>query len=361
MTVPDKCQCDGPGFCPLLKRECDPPMGRMMGNARHNECKNKPHYFEMFLGEVNKPCSGKGGRVPPPNRGMCVHRGEVLRKQKGELCGCRDPQEVYACALHGECTTKRAMRRMSACNTCIDHVPVDFRRNLIMHVYPVEENGGWQANADVIRKHRDLFDGKRIIAIATNSRGTRHRLDPPEVVRERFGEGFEFLEIPNDRKLREVATFIPLMERVESIQSDDATFYCHSKGCTHDTNDGTTVWRWRDLMYEICLDWEYVRQALGTHSVCGAFKRYSPLGKSDWHFSGTFFWFRNKDAFSRNWRNIDVQWSGVESWPGKMFHIPEAKCLFCDNAGDLYKMDEWETRVVPELEQWREARPTATS
>lgn len=39
-----------------MRRECDPPAGRLMSRARHAECQSKPHYFQMFLGETKKPC-----------------------------------------------------------------------------------------------------------------------------------------------------------------------------------------------------------------------------------------------------------------------------------------------------------------
>lgn len=43
---PTECQCDGPGYCPLMQRQ--------MSAVRHDECKHKPHYFAMFLREAGK-------------------------------------------------------------------------------------------------------------------------------------------------------------------------------------------------------------------------------------------------------------------------------------------------------------------
>ena len=45
--IHNKCQCERPGYCPLMKRN--------MSQVRWQECKHKPHYFEMFLGEADKP------------------------------------------------------------------------------------------------------------------------------------------------------------------------------------------------------------------------------------------------------------------------------------------------------------------
>ena len=56
MTELTKCQCETAGFCPLLRRECDPVQGRSMHPVRHAECRDVDGYFQMFLGEAGKPC-----------------------------------------------------------------------------------------------------------------------------------------------------------------------------------------------------------------------------------------------------------------------------------------------------------------
>ena len=339
------------------------------------KCKHRGEVYGEESAQCSSPCLiTNGGIVPlnscftcghqnvdcviPPKTAKqiprlgCSHLGPIIDHRKGDLCGCRAPQPVFECGLHRECTPNRVMRKVTACSTCEDYKPPEFRKNLIMHVMPVRGRGGWQQNAEIVRRHRGLFDGKRIVAIATQSRGTRYPLDKPKLVREAFGEGFEFLEIPNDKHLREVASFVPLMERVESQDPLDVTFCCHAKGCTKKIDDGATPHRWRDAMYEVCLHWETIRNALSKFPICGPFRRRSRLGSSSWHFSGTFYWFRNRDVFARGWRNIDQSWFGTESWPGKMFSYRESKCLFGDGVGILYEMDEM-NRVEGMLGEWR--------
>ncbi|HSG72069.1 MAG TPA: hypothetical protein VLA12_16745 [Planctomycetaceae bacterium] len=229
------------------------------------------------------------------------------------------------------------------------------RKNLMMHVLPVRDNGAWQRNAEIIRENRDLFDGKRIIAIATNARGTMHRLDKPDVVKDAFGDGFEFIEVPNDKHLREVASFIPLMERIQDNNTpDDVTFFCHAKGCTHSVDPQHPISKWREAMYETCLHWPGVEAALREFPIAGSFRRTSVLGRSHWHYSGTFYWLRNRDVFSRNWQGIERAWFGTESFPGITFTKEESACMFFDDARDLYQPEEWE-RVEPALEAWRAA------
>lgn len=87
---PTECQCDGHGYCKLLKRPFDPPEGRKMSEVRWEECKNKPHYFEMFYNE------SENGNNPVKSRGFGDTVAKVLEKvgiKKKEGCGCEKRQE----------------------------------------------------------------------------------------------------------------------------------------------------------------------------------------------------------------------------------------------------------------------------
>lgn len=88
--TPERCQCDSPGFCQLLRRECDPLEGRKMSAVRHEECRDKPAYFEMFLAETSKPCAPVG---KPRGLGDTVAQGLAWLgvKPKGG-CGCSKRQ-----------------------------------------------------------------------------------------------------------------------------------------------------------------------------------------------------------------------------------------------------------------------------
>lgn len=50
-TQSQSCVCESPGYCKLLRRKNDPPLGRLMHQDRWEECRNQPAYFEMFLKE----------------------------------------------------------------------------------------------------------------------------------------------------------------------------------------------------------------------------------------------------------------------------------------------------------------------
>ena len=43
------------------------------------------------------------------------------------------------------------------------------------------------------------------------------------------------------------------------------------------------------------------------------------LGDSGPPLPGTFYWFRNRDVFAKEWANVQQLRWGVERWPGDMF------------------------------------------
>lgn len=58
-------------------------------------------------------------------RGVCVHRGELLRQVTCRPCQGTREAEIHECAIHGECTFKNGVRTngmggtlVKACKTC---------------------------------------------------------------------------------------------------------------------------------------------------------------------------------------------------------------------------------------------------
>ena len=113
MDHPTECQCSGPGYCSLMQRE--------MGNARWNECKNKPHYFEMFLSEVGrKRASPKPARPP---LGPCVHLGKENGRIECPACRGTVKIKTFACDVHGKCTLGKSLDDVACCVGCDEFSP----------------------------------------------------------------------------------------------------------------------------------------------------------------------------------------------------------------------------------------------
>jgi hypothetical protein len=161
----------------------------------------------------------------------------------------------------------------------------------------------------------------------------------------------------NNQAIREVATFPWLLETVRSTDPNEVTFCCHAKGVTH-SMDSITV-RWAARQYRACLDdWQTVRRMLERYSMAGAFRKFgqfTTLNNHRWHYSGTNYWFRHDDVFSREWQTIDQKFFGTESWPGRLFPPEACGCLFADDTGDVYQESYWQS-IHRDIDVWEGAR-----
>jgi hypothetical protein len=230
------------------------------------------------------------------------------------------------------------------------------KRHLIYHITPFATNDIWLRNVRQLLKRIDLFNGRRVIAVATGP-----DLVSPHDVRAAFGtHEVEILTRPNSRELRENATFLPLLECVADPDPEAATFYAHAKGVAKDVlclGDPLGARYWRNAMYhELLDDWERIAELLVDHAVVGTHRRQHleqpriyPDGQSEstWHFAGTFFWFRNLDAFSTTkWRDVwqPTGW-GAEAWPGRMFDFDQSACVAYDGLVDHYNPASYDPQI----------------
>lgn len=240
--------------------------------------------------------------------------------------------------------------------------PVGFTsptRHLTFHLWPVRGYGAWQWNCDRLLERAELFNGRRIVAIAVDG-----DTDPAEAVQE-YLRGFtdEFIVVRNEPKLREAVTWLTMLRMLEQHKTDqDVTFSCHGKCVRHHVSEEnargrSTIFEWTKAMYETLLsDVDEVEALLSTHAMAGSFRRYmvpQRNGWSPWHYSGTFYWWRNADVYARNWEFITQKFFGTEAWPGWLFRPEEVAVVVGDEVGDLYDMNYWTSAIVPQLEKWR--------
>jgi len=238
------------------------------------------------------------------------------------------------------------------------------RLNLIYHVAPFVASGGrqppvsiWRANLRQLARRWHIFNGRRVIAIATGD-----GLEPPEEVERelelriadcgsRMGSDTQFPRVPNDPALREAASFPQLLAAVAELpfaerKETEATFYAHAKGVAT-IGDAEGVMYWRNLMYHALLDDpERIKDALTRYAVVGTHRKTRAVVYPDgvtnsaWHFAGSFFWFRTASggrqppvcpAAVPGKQGADAPRSpsgwGVEAWPAANFALDESCCL----------------------------------
>lgn len=254
-------------------------------------------------------------------------------------------------------------------------------RHLLYHIYPVS-NGHWRWNVEQLCGRLKAFNGHRIVAIAVdpptgrlpdptgpNSPDNGRHIpgcDSVEEVKAEFarrwsGEPITFMEFENDPSLREVKTFIPMLEQVLTDDPNHITLYAQAKGTTR--HAGHIARRWTEALYEIMMDhFPLAEEMLKTHPVVGCFKKlgagWSPdQSRSDWHWSGSWAWFRNAELAKKEYWKIDYFWSGVEPYWSQHFRCDEAKCIFLEGqvpAVNLYNQRYFRSTVVPMFNRWRE-------
>lgn len=234
--------------------------------------------------------------------------------------------------------------------------------NLVYHIWPVASNDLWRWNVERLLARIPIFNGKRIVAIATDD----ETASADEVKREFAGHDVTFVTMANDAKLREATTFLPLLDAVHTLDPAEATFYGHAKGVSRAKNVHSVEKAWAECMYHHCLDFpDRVRDALARKAMYGV---SFPI-ETSWIYPGTFWWFHNASLFKRHdWRTLDnkisnegIGWS-VEAFPNRFF-ADDCEQVFpklaypTDRKFGLYDERIWMTDVrIPSLNErakWR--------
>lgn len=223
------------------------------------------------------------------------------------------------------------------------------KTNLIFYILPLKNTANvWQWHVSQLRKYANLFNGRRIVTIATAGPTERLALDSPAEVRRAFGadaDGIEFLERPNDPNYWETPAFRDMLAMIESRDPAEATFYFHAKGVRRANQ--TAIRPWCKAIYEHNLDrFDEVREILSAYPVCGIAKiPQNPNafpGGGNWHFAGTGFWFNHAALFSRtHWHSIHDHSHAVEGYLSTQFDSDDAYCLAYAGIANVYSASTW--------------------
>lgn len=230
------------------------------------------------------------------------------------------------------------------------------RRHLLYHLWPVR-GSTWRWNVRQLLERVDLFNGRRCVAVALDERC--EALD--EVHAAFAGHGFETIELANDPR-GEAASFPQLLARVWDEPGDEVVFYAHAKGVKYEPAFPPAVMRWAELQYAVLLDdWLAVREQLDRFAMTGVLRRLGRFANhghvGDWHYSGTFFWFRLGAVRARGGMEVPQFYGGVEAWPGVLFSRHETGCLLLDHLRDLpYRERFWAASGGPAFASWQRRR-----
>lgn len=229
--------------------------------------------------------------------------------------------------------------------------------NLICHIWPGPE-GTWRRTVEHLLARLSLFQHARI-SIAVEKPGDEFPVIQAFYRNRKWGETSPMnpdnghllccydlgpeqvtLETVWNQRHGEAVSFPRLIQGLNRY--DGHTFYCHSKGASYPP--GSLSEQWADIMFHLCLDYP-VGPVLQDYPIAGAFRRIENRMYVPWHYSGTFFWFRNRDVFSRNWRQPMEDRNDVERWPARLFPAEESGDLGLADCRNLYDEVNWRSWI----------------
>jgi hypothetical protein len=207
-------------------------------------------------------------------------------------------------------------------------------RHIVFHLFPGPNTSLLELNIQALQRYAPLFNGRRLMQIASPD------YTPPMPL-----DGWEVTRVVNDPELGETPHFLPALSRLANTSPDEITFYAHTKGVSLGSvaRVGADIVRfWTDVMWRRNLqDISQIERVLMRYPCCGIFKETLPPEVSTWHgpyrpkdhgwqYAGTFFWFRHDRLFSQ------AQWDyplartrfGTERYLDRFFGLNEAWCLW---------------------------------
>lgn len=229
-------------------------------------------------------------------------------------------------------------------------------RHLTFHLWPTVKHDAWQWNLQQLAKRWRLFNGIKIIAIATDSSTVTNTA----VIDYSASLGIQWDHVivqPNNARIREVATWVPMLQLLspETAKPNEVVFACHSKGVRHETREDH-IKAWAEVMYQSCLDyWPLAEELLKSKVAAGSFRKFGGFKTKcqNFHYSGTFFWWRLAELGKRNWRKVEQTYWGTENWLSCHADPVECGVLFHDKCVSLYEYSYWKEVVWPAWEIWK--------
>ncbi|MEZ6067182.1 MAG: hypothetical protein R3B90_16110 [Planctomycetaceae bacterium] len=176
-------------------------------------------------------------------------------------------------------------------------------RHMLFHCWARAENSeAWKRTVLRLLGHIEQFDGIRSVAIVTGE-----GCESVETVKAEFrGVRVDnWIVRENIPELGEVVTWLDLLETIKSAEG--LCWYGHSKATSYEGFDWGPQ-SWMESMFEVTLSMPHQVDRLildEGHLFAGPYRKspgWRDLGsQTEWHYSGTFFWFDVRRVFQRNW------------------------------------------------------------
>lgn len=225
------------------------------------------------------------------------------------------------------------------------------KRNLIYYCYLEngEINEFTKLNLELLNRYCNSFNGQKIIKIALDD------LTKDYSNLMNMFQGFDIEVLQNNKENRESEYFIESIKEIKDTNS--ITFFAHNKGGSN-RPEKDVIKMWLFSMYFFNLEPSYllkIQDELNEDKTFSGIMRITtpcpPWVESDWHYSGTFFWFHTAKLLNiPNWDDMKKDRFAVESYPGKMVKESESHVTICSANYNFntYSPVMWNQIIKPE-------------
>lgn len=280
---------------------------------------------------------------------LCEHLGRMIQG----IPNCSCPRKFrYKCNIgqgdNGQCVPEQHCEVCFAYSVDADSIG-DTTNHLLMHIFPVRANRDcWKWNVDQIKKRLHVFNGVKLIYVATDDRTDKFE----DVVQYMDSDNIEWRHMKNNPRIGEVSTWIHAWATIKNFSG--YLFSCHAKGVTQDWRNHLTIKRWTELMYETCLDYPDTRnQILARNPIAASFLMHGFIfPKASHAYSGTFLWMDIEKVKDKVFNLPFTHW-GIEAWPGRYF---TPGCIFYE--GGQYNLYNEKCMLDVEIayEKWSQQK-----
>ena len=199
-------------------------------------------------------------------------------------------------------------------------------------------------NLNALNSYIHNFNGQKIVKIAVDD---INHINNDKLIS--LFPGFEVEIVKNHPEHRESEYFIDSIKQI--VNKDSLTFYAHNKGGTTDEYNDDTIKFWLSSMYFFNLDDDFLTaieaKLISDKTFAGILRKdinCAPWVCTDWHYSGTFFWFNTQKLFNiANWDVINKGRFSIEEYPGRMVPIDNSYSTFINAPEnyDTYSIHFW--------------------
>jgi len=226
------------------------------------------------------------------------------------------------------------------------------KKNLIYYCYfeNGEVNEFTNLNLILLKKYKSIFDGQIIFKLAVDDVSADYSklLDSLKEYNPQI--------VLNNCETRESEYFIESIKEIKDRKS--ITFFAHNKGGSN-RPEKDVIKLWLLSMYHFNLDETYlanIEKALSEDKTFSGIMRITvacpPWVESDWHYSGTFFWFNTEKLMNIDgWDDMKKDRFAVESYPGKVVDISQSHITICSEPFNFntYSPMIWNHIIRPEI------------